>query len=756
MSLRKSGLLATCLCLLCISTFSQTTFDTAGRLTKITISGNQIEAPISPLSELGTVIKEQVRQLLQIKAEEAIRIVKSNNYKRSLHKFYMQLWNGDSLNLLNYLRQIEGALASGTIAAIPGSTASPFNNIFNKHLSDTASTFRWLSFAGNQGLEKKDVFNSFIADYYNETLPGLSGQYIDKADIVEASYYLLQQKADTNRSLLLNQYRSMRQFRKTLYDSLNNYHLNLISTNSPYTKALQLLGNDWFRQWFWVNGGELRINPLDWGVDTLITKKHITDLEKLNAINIDPEQEGVEKRLDSLNEFFFSRKPWVFTVSRLINKVTLPSGSPYTQFSAYPYIKFQNEQQEIKRNLYANETKKVVIHNISAGRRAGLREDSKVIPNRSPFEVGLDSVVSQLGALAKAYGQVVAAPWSAVMNFVTPLRNYTNTSITSRDVARTQGYNDGGDPITIITIKSYKDFTVAGKADEDLLEKLKNILSNDNMLVETQFNNLFGKRSLAFSNASDSASRAVIANLLDQYLVNIKRLMSSAAQQLAVDSFMVAGLVHIYNTASVPLLKPVQCKYDSSYIYYSDTIATSPIDATVEVTIQPYTVKSSSPGDSLVIGKFTYKVGQTKRFTLSAGVAYTLNSYDESIAKAENGTISITNNNQLFRFVVGLNIYFGKGLYSMDNNLGKLCERWYAFAGVGIPKPIENLYIGIGRDIVPGLKLTSGVHIAKHNKYLIQNNQIVEERLRYQLAGPFVSVTIDPTTLISLLNVFKK
>jgi hypothetical protein len=137
-------------------------------------------------------------------------------------------------------------------------------------------------------------------------------------------------------------------------------------------------------------------------------------------------------------------------------------------------------------------------------------------------------------------------------------------------------------------------------------------------------------------------------------------------------------------------------------------------------------------------------------------VAYTLNSYDESVAKAENGTISITNNNQLFRFVVGLNIYFGKGLYSLDNTLGHWCDRWYAFAGVGIPKPIENLYFGIGRDIYVGLKLTAGVHVAKHNKYLIQNNQVVEETLRYQAAGPFVSATIDPTTLISFLNVFTK
>ena len=76
--------------------------------------------------------------------------------------------------------------------------------------------------------------------------------------------------------------------------------------------------------------------------------------------------------------------------------------------------------------------------------------------------------------------------------------------------------------------------------------------------------------------------------------------------------------------------------------------------------------------------------------------------------------------------------------------------------GVGIPDPLGNVYFGISGDLLPGLKLTTGAHIVKNNKYLIQNNRIIEETLRYQFGGPFIALQIDPASLINVLNIFKK
>jgi len=740
-----------------LSLFAQTSFDSAARVETIQVLNDSIIPPVALLPDTGNLIKEKMRMLLLQKTQEAVRIIRSNNYKKLQHTLYLRIWSGDSTSLLTYLKNVETVLQSGSIANLSGLGSTSFNAIFNKHLSDTAKVFRWMPLNKSEGvLVKKDIFKSFVTDYYNETLPDIRGRYVNKEDIIEASYFLLEQPG--NIIPLMNVYRSsLGKFRKSLYDSLLNYHNNLTATSSPYTKSLALLKNDWFKQWFWITGGEIRINPIDFGVDTN-TQKHLSDLSKIKIANYSPDDIFLERRLNSLDNFFISSKPNDATIEKWVNKVSIPSDIPYLQFSATGKIKFKNDEIELKRNLYVDSTKTIVIHNIPADRKAGLREDRKVIPNRSAFEEGLDEVISNLGQLAKVYGQVTAAPWSLVLNSIAPQPNYAQSVITSKNMNSHASLDKFDADLNTIFIKviSSDTFSISGFSSDDFLAEFKDLLGKKNLLVDNIFTNIFGTSTVTFGEAATNTYKIKFKKQFDGYISLISQLIQDAATQVLVDSFMVSGLISIYNTASSPLLQQIKTNQDNSFKYYSSTLKTTPIDSTVETIVQPYTVSSKPTPDSIFIAKFKYKIGKTKRFTISAGLAYTLNSYDQSVAKAENGTITITNNNQQYRFVVGLNIYFGKGLYSLNNDLGKFTERWYGFVGVGIPKALENLYFGVGRDLYPGLKLTSGVHIAKHNKYLIQNNQIVEERLRYQAAGPFLSVTIDPTSLINLLNVFKK
>ena len=187
-------------------------------------------------------------------------------------------------------------------------------------------------------------------------------------------------------------------------------------------------------------------------------------------------------------------------------------------------------------------------------------------------------------------------------------------------------------------------------------------------------------------------------------------------------------------------------------VYHSKALSTEPYDSPVKNELQLVSFKGK---DSVKIGqKFAYKVGKNYRFQLSAGIAYTFKDYIQSKAEEKDGKIAITSTAQNYRLIVGVHIHFGKGLFLQDNRfLGRFSERSSFYIGVGVPKPLENVYTGLGYDLVPGLKITAGVHIYRNDKYTIQNNSIIEQRMQYKCAGPFAAIEIDPSSLLKALNI---
>jgi len=116
---------------------------------------------------------------------------------------------------------------------------------------------------------------------------------------------------------------------------------------------------------------------------------------------------------------------------------------------------------------------------------------------------------------------------------------------------------------------------------------------------------------------------------------------------------------------------------------------------------------------------------------------------------------SLANETQQFRMVLGLHTYFGKGLFLQDNHFSIKLPRWSVFTGVGIPKPLDNFYLGAGVDLVPGLKLVTGAHFYKYTKYTFRNDQLLDKVNTYKLAGPFVSLNIDPPSFLKAIGLFK-
>ncbi len=356
--------------------------------------------------------------------------------------------------------------------------------------------------------------------------------------------------------------------------------------------------------------------------------------------------------------------------------------------------------------------------------------------------------VTQLGQLAAVIGKF--SPYAPILDFFLPKKNFGNPTIaydrTAIGEVRVGAVRDTGNilDLGLIRIRYYR------TSDQFLYSILRVTLEEKQLLEDDVFKAIYP----AGDNKKLVSIRfAEIPQLREQLNRYLAAITAKKIQLLQGDSTFTMQLIQIYNQSTLPELEPLKPATNKIPVYYSKILETKHSEDAIERTVEIYTLKNK---DTSRLNKFTYKVGKNYRFKLGAGIAYTLNSYDQTQLKESNGQISVVNNVQQYRFVAGIHYYFGKGLFMQNSQLIKWRERNSLFIGVGIPDPLGNLYFALSHDLVPGLKISAGVHVAKNNKYFVQNNVILEESLRYKAAGPFIAIMIDPVGLVNLLNVFKK
>jgi hypothetical protein len=178
------------------------------------------------------------------------------------------------------------------------------------------------------------------------------------------------------------------------------------------------------------------------------------------------------------------------------------------------------------------------------------------------------------------------------------------------------------------------------------------------------------------------------------------------------------------------------------------------------------TLNKRDETDTTEIAKFKFRTGKTYRIQLGAGLAYSSwfkssNDLVQTTITENNGVLDIKNTYQPLRFVAGFHCQLGKGLHLQNNGfvfckgITNIAGRTSIFLGVGIPKPLENIYAGIGLDLWPGLKITGGCHFYRNDLYQISNNHIVEQKTNFN-GAPFIGINIDPASLIKGLDIIKK
>ncbi|MBK6831195.1 MAG: hypothetical protein IPG92_10880 [Flavobacteriales bacterium] len=126
----------------------------------------------------------------------------------------------------------------------------------------------------------------------------------------------------------------------------------------------------------------------------------------------------------------------------------------------------------------------------------------------------------------------------------------------------------------------------------------------------------------------------------------------------------------------------------------------------------------------------------------------------------ERTTVTVTNGqltdvqraNEQARFMVGLKFHaFGGGADVDDNRFTFHPRRLAIAAGVGLPKPKDDLYLGLSYDLYPGFNVNLLCQWYRNEVVDVKNGQVLETGTVYQPV-PAIAVTLDSSLFTNLLK----
>lgn len=430
-------------------------------------------------------------------------------------------------------------------------------------------------------------------------------------------------------------------------------------------------------------------------------------------------------------------------------------------FYNYSYSEKDKFETEHSLNKYLTsaatngQVKKVVMHNIPSGADVQLKIRTASIEDKSNFQQTTDTIFGLAAEVSKWITKLSS------ISLITGAIKPSNITIKPDDIHRNFKLTKtvAADGYSIFDSKSIPySLSSQDTIKQKLIQSLKklevfdqevfNKAAADTFLTAHSLSNL-----LDYIYQSSPREDSFIAKFGRAYDTLLRNEKQTFFDQIRNDSVHLSFMYPALSNSSLPPVK-LESNKDRNAVFSSKVLTTEASDSPVKYDIRIIGTKEK---DTTVIAKFAYKIGRNYRFQLGGGIAYTFRDFIQSKAKEEGGKILIENTAQNYRMVIGLHIHFGKGLFLQDNRFfGRFCQRLSFYTGVGIPKPLENVYTGFAYDLLPGFKLTGGVHFYRNDKYLIQNNSIIEQRMRYNYAGPFGAIQIDPASLLKALNVINK
>lgn len=614
-------------------------------------------------------------------------------------------------------------------------------------------------------LWKTDPFGRLVIDYYKHAYAAAPSEIrnLNLVRLTRYTEYLATQRkgaADITAAIVKNG----NVITGILYEEIDDFLNTLNASASIYTLLKGLIGRDWFKQWFWFQEGQLRLNPLDVTTDGYLQKVPQYDAKKSAIFNeyIDTvlarrirydtignaedfkrllAYQGTGRTQFSLREKIAALQAEnaksidrLQKVDKLLNRVDIPKEERefYSLAKNDDFASPLNKDEYLTRPLRGHEYKVILVHNIPAGAKADLEQKNKEIPSRSAFQTGIDSLGSYFAQVAEFAVQL--SPYGSLF---TAAKAVSSQVIEEPLVPLSPAAGAFSSPKVIqhIEVKLRSKSLFSKRLFDVVRAELGPRVSENDVLFNEDYDE------------TNIRHQKLVLLFLDTYGQRILRRWEDLRQ----DSLVLSHLDVIFSNSTLPVSE-LEKKEDKEPLYTTGILRTDKSDKPIEKTVTAYLYKEK---DSTKLKTFVYKADRSYRFQVSAGVSYTIPDFVQSKAEEQGGSVAITNKAQHSRFTAGVHIHFGNGLYLQDNRVpGRFLERSSLYLGIGIPRPLENIYAGYSYDFVPGLKAIAGVHFYADNRYTIENNKIVEERRRYEVASPFVALHIDPSGLLKALKLF--
>ena len=575
-----------------------------------------------------------------------------------------------------------------------------------------------------------------------------------------------------------------------MLDDLISYH-STIAADPSYIAVLAILRSPWIKKWFWIRGGNSKLNPLEFTSNSFLDKtpRFENDKAKLFDRYIDS---IIERRIrydssghiEEFKKLLKAKGTGVseFTILDEVNKRTqenetamkaLKQTSEFINILRFPidkegkfknFLAFSTEKDfkdeadpDIETAIHTSEKKAIVTFNVPANKTIYIKETDNEIKDKSAFQQSLGEVLDSTISLSD-FIKTATTAFNPVFNTLNPVLPKVFKAIAEPTVPE-MNLIQHNNAVTLdapfITPKVNVRVEPENRSFLELTEtalRAAGIYQSDVFSAAVAINPAFTTGRDIHSFAPANLTNLYIT-FIDTYKKEYEKISKNALDSMREDSLVVSQFVEIFSKSTLPVREIKADEPDKNRSkYYTDIQETRPSSIAIEKKVQLFLVREK---DSAEVTQFSYKVGKTYKFQVSAGLVYTIPRIQQSEVRIESGQVKITTNNQQFRMVLGLHTYFGKGLFLQDNHFSIKLPRWSVFTGVGIPKPLDNFYLGAGVDLVPGLKLVTGAHFYKYTKYTFRNDQLLDKVNTYKLAGPFVSLNIDPPSFLKAIGLFK-
>jgi len=393
----------------------------------------------------------------------------------------------------------------------------------------------------------------------------------------------------------------------------------------------------------------------------------------------------------------------------------------------------------------------LLLHNIPAGTQMDVSESFTSFADSAAFTVIAGELVSQAASL---YSSV--QPTAAILK---KLLKPANTPSPSQNI-------DLSNSIITATIIGF-DETKLGLANLIQAKKSLNAFLNKNKNNDVEVNIIVTDTATKTDVLSQTFKNVNVTNALMNQILEImqqqQQLKIKNCLALLNNACYINYIKSLYTFIDAPLLIDAELESDQNK---------APLLYTGKYQLRdkqsPYTniyklrtiTKVTGETDRIVNVDSSYiSVGRFRYLQTAAGIAYTPGAGFITSVDTTGGGFKINRDEDRFRVIIGFR-WYPAGLYNQKNPASLARDkRWLhrlnILVATSIPKPRENIYLGGGFDLVPGLNLTGGIHWQQRNRYSILNNQVESRQIGYR-GHFFYAVTVDPALLVTAITTLFK